>query len=313
MLSVAMCTYNGAKYVEEQLLSILKQKQPVDEIVVCDDGSKDDTINVVRNIATNHPEVTWNIQQNSPNLGVTKNFEKALSLCTGDIIFLSDQDDIWLPEKTKRLVNYLETYPEILLVFSDSYLIDSDGKSKSQYSLFDAVGLSQLREVWDAGMHFEIENVEQRLLGSTFAMRKEFVRDSIPFSLKEKRNHDGQLAMTAVINGCAGMLCEKLTKYRVHDNNTVGLKNNWVFNPQGTPSDNIGFMVEPRPVYPFFKNTPNKEFNKRVAFYEKRTSNYASVAGKILLCCSIFQYVKYYKQFWFRFFRNDLLYGIIAR
>jgi glycosyltransferase involved in cell wall biosynthesis len=93
-LSVAMCTYNGAQYIEKQLLSILNQELPINEIVICDDGSNDDTLEKVENIAANYQDVAWKILQNAPQLGVTKNFEKAITLCTGDIIFLSDQDDI---------------------------------------------------------------------------------------------------------------------------------------------------------------------------------------------------------------------------
>lgn len=89
-LSVAMCTYNGAKYVEKQLLSILQQDLKVNEIVVCDDGSIDETLMVVHRIANSHPEVVWKIHKNPSNLGVIGNFEKAIRLCSGDIIFLSD-------------------------------------------------------------------------------------------------------------------------------------------------------------------------------------------------------------------------------
>ena len=113
-ISIAICTYNGVRFVEEQILSILKQDLPVSEIVVCDDGSKDDTMTIVKNISYQYPEIKWNIQQNSSNIGVVKNFEKAIRLCTGDIIFLSDQDDIWYHNKTKVMVDYFVSHEYIL-------------------------------------------------------------------------------------------------------------------------------------------------------------------------------------------------------
>ena len=106
-ISIAICTYNGARFVEEQILSILKQDLPVSEIVVCDDGSKDDTMTIVKNISYQYPEIKWNIQQNSSNIGVVKNFEKAIRLCTGDIIFLSDQELILQKKELKVLLSLL--------------------------------------------------------------------------------------------------------------------------------------------------------------------------------------------------------------
>ena len=88
-VSVAMCTYNGHQYIKEQLLSILEQTIPIDEIIICDDGSKDATIQIIIEYMNAYPGVIKLIK-NSQNLGYTKNFEKAICLCSGDIIFLAD-------------------------------------------------------------------------------------------------------------------------------------------------------------------------------------------------------------------------------
>lgn len=308
-ISTAICTYNGEKYIEKQLKSIINQHLQVNEIVICDDISDDNTISIIKKIKENTPNISWKIIENTHRLGVRKNFEQAISLCSGDLIFLSDQDDIWLPHKTEHIVNYLKNNPQVNLVFTDAILIDENDNVKTQHSLFDATGLKSLKEVWDAGLQFEIENVEQRLLGSTFGIRKEFAFSCLPFSTKVSNYHDGQLAMNAVIQSCIGMLPEQLIKYRLHSNNTVGLKNNWVFGDNLQPNNFI-YLIEPRPVNLFFKQTNNMKFKKRVEFYQKRYNNYHSITGKLLLIFSLYQYIKYYNKYWWYFYSNDISYGI---
>src|ERR687885_1327551 len=97
-VSVAMCTYNGAAFLREQLQSLAAQARTPDELVVCDDASADATVRVVREFAAAAP-FPVRLTVNERNLGSTKNFERAISLCAGDLVALSDQDDLWLPAK----------------------------------------------------------------------------------------------------------------------------------------------------------------------------------------------------------------------
>src|SRR5215208_90703 len=99
---VAMCTYNGAQFVAEQLDSIAAQTRRPDELVVCDDGSDDATPEIIREFA-HRASFPLRFYVNETNLGSTRNFERAISLCEGDFIALADQDDVWLPEKLERL------------------------------------------------------------------------------------------------------------------------------------------------------------------------------------------------------------------
>ncbi|HEY2971172.1 MAG TPA: glycosyltransferase, partial [Pyrinomonadaceae bacterium] len=109
-ISVAMCTYNGAPYLREQLNSIAAQTRPPDELVVCDDVSADLTCEIVTSFAASvHFPVRLYV--NEQNLGSTKNFERAIGLCEGDIIARSDQDDVWLPEKLRRIEDCLQRNP----------------------------------------------------------------------------------------------------------------------------------------------------------------------------------------------------------
>lgn len=141
-VSVAMATYNGARFVREQLESFANQTVLPDEIVVGDDTSSDDTIAVIEEFARNAPFAV-RVQRNPENYGYTRNFCETIQRCTGDIIFLSDQDDFWLPDKVDRCVQALQQ-PGALLVTHDARLADGS------LNPTDMTMYSQLRAVGDA-------------------------------------------------------------------------------------------------------------------------------------------------------------------
>lgn len=307
--SVAVCTYNGAKYVEEQLISILNQELPVSEIVICDDGSKDDTLTIVQRIADNHPEVNWVVNQNSPNLGVTRNFEKAIRLCTGDIVFLADQDDVWHKNKTRIINNYFEANSDKNVVFTDANLIGGNGELLTMHSLFDSVLLLPYFYLWEDGLQFEILNVWYVATGATMAFRKSFVNQFLPFVEKKEFLHDYQIAVKACLNNSLGIIKERLIDYRQHSNNVIGVKrDSWVYSGEKTPSL-LAKVVEPHNINCFFR----KWENNRTTFYIKRYRNYHTVMGKVRLFLSLFSYLKFYKRSWLTFFASDLLYGVNAK
>lgn len=124
-ISVALATYNGRAYLGEQLASLAAQKRRPDELVICDDGSSDGTPDLLDEFARTAP-FRVRIYRNERNLGVLRNFEKALSLCEGDIVFLSDQDDVWLPEKISEVVEVFEKTPGALAVINDKLIVDEN-------------------------------------------------------------------------------------------------------------------------------------------------------------------------------------------
>ena len=132
-ISIAMATYNGAAHIQQQLESFLSQTYPPDEVVVCDDCSTDETIEILESFRESAP-FTVAIHRNEKNLGYTKNFEKALQNCSGELIFLSDQDDVWFPNKVERVTDVFLAHPDKLLVIHDGELVDenlvSHGASK---------------------------------------------------------------------------------------------------------------------------------------------------------------------------------------
>lgn len=125
LISIALCTYNGEKYLTEQLQSLVGQTHKHLEIVIVDDLSDDNSFNILESFKEKHPEKI-KLYRNDKNLGFTKNFEKAISLCSGKFIALCDQDDIWHPDKIKILYEEIENYT---LIYHDSFLIDAQSTS----------------------------------------------------------------------------------------------------------------------------------------------------------------------------------------
>src|SRR5918993_2278832 len=127
-VSVAMTTYNGGAYLTEQLNSIFAQTRLPDELIVCDDQSTDATRAILDEFAA-RGTVPMTVVVNDQRLGSNENFEKAIGLCTGDIIFLSDQDDVWRDNKVATIEREFERDPELGIVFTNGDLIDGAGLS----------------------------------------------------------------------------------------------------------------------------------------------------------------------------------------
>lgn len=221
MISVALCTYNGEKYITQQLESIANQSHPVDEIVVCDDRSTDNTIQLVDEFSKQHPEIKTTIIINETNIGVRLNFEKALNLCNGDIKFLSDQDDIWYPNKVETVVKYFNTNKNISVVFTNADLIDSENNPYSEYDLFDCVGLDDYGlQLCDDGYFLNIFLTNGRVYGTTMAIRNDVVCN---FNYPTKLYHDYIISIEAIINNSLGYIREPLMHYRIHKEQTSGI------------------------------------------------------------------------------------------
>src|SRR6266849_8380108 len=131
-VSVALCTYNGARYLTPQLASILSQTLSPDELVICDDGSEDGTLDLLRAFSQTARFAVRIFENQHARLGSTKNFEKAIELCTGDLIALADQDDVWRPHKLDHLCRSLGENPSAGYAFSDAELVSATGRGLGQ-------------------------------------------------------------------------------------------------------------------------------------------------------------------------------------
>jgi glycosyltransferase involved in cell wall biosynthesis len=218
-ISIALCTYNGAQFLQEQLESIASQTRVPDEMIVCDDISKDNTLEILKEFAS---KVSFpvNIFINEKNLGSTKNFEKAIGLCTGDIIFLSDQDDVWHPEKVEKIENQFFISPSTALVFTDAELVDENLKPLG-YSQWQSNGFNQKeQDYFTRGKFIEVLLKRNVVTGSTMAFRSEFKK--LIFPIPNDWVHDGWISLLIAFASDLNLISEPLIKYRQHHMQQVG-------------------------------------------------------------------------------------------
>lgn len=222
-ISVALCTYNGAAYLDIQLQSLLKQNQLPDELVVCDDASADDTAAILEQFAARAP-FPVRIILNPSRLGFNKNFEKALSLCTGELIFICDQDDAWFPEKIKTLSEYLTAHPETDLVFTNAHIADSNLNDTGRL-FWDTVRFTApIRERWRRGEAMEVLLDGNRVMGCTSALRRRFLDSFLPIPALPNYIYDGWMALVAAAKGTIDFYEKPLIWYRTHDKQQVGTR-----------------------------------------------------------------------------------------
>jgi glycosyltransferase involved in cell wall biosynthesis len=220
-VSVAICTYNGQKFVRAQLESIAGQSQPVDEIVICDDGSTDGTQDVVRSFAA-ASAVPVRFGVNASRLGVTKNFENAISRCTGDILFLSDQDDVWHPDKVRHVTARFAD-PAVGLVFSNARVVCED-LSPAGYSMWDSVWFTpDEREQVRAGRAVPVLLRHAIAAGSTLAFRAAYLPLVLPIP-DVPNSHDIWITLLIACVARLDPVDEPLVQYRLHASNTIGLR-----------------------------------------------------------------------------------------
>lgn len=221
-VSIALCTYNGEKFLINQLESFLRQTRLPDEIVVCDDRSTDASIQLIEKFSRT-ASFPVRIHVNEKNLGTTKNFEKAISLCTGDVIFLSDQDDVWLPEKIHLIKSEFEQNKNLGMVFTNAELVDEDLNSL-EHKLWDFTFPSDNQLRANNGKLFEVLLDHNVVTGATIAFRSSYreyfspIPTDIPYVI-----HDAWIALVITANAEVRMLSEPLIKYRRHSNQQLGI------------------------------------------------------------------------------------------
>jgi glycosyltransferase involved in cell wall biosynthesis len=216
-----MCTYNGQSFIAEQLESIAGQSLCPSELVICDDGSTDATVEIVRKFAITAPFKVRFIQNNE-NLGSRRNFEKSIRLCEGDLIALSDQDDIWHREKLARLSSALLADLTIGGVFSDAELIDEKGRPLDG-TLWKAVRFLPKRNDGQSGNDLkEILLKRDVVTGATLMFRESMRKVVLP--IDPSWVHDGWIAWMLALYSRLLPVSESLMKYRVHPSQQVGLK-----------------------------------------------------------------------------------------
>lgn len=213
-VSIALCTYNGEHFLEEQLETIATQTIPPFELVICDDASSDSTAEIIEHFAA-HAAFPVKLHFNDKNLGYLKNFEKAISLCTGDIIALCDQDDRWHADKLKTLLSAFSN-PKVGMVFSNAAMMDREGNLTGE-SLWDRHHFdSKLRHLFSQGNAYQFLYFKNVVSGCTMAFRRQWWPLIQPFPENTHIIHDGWIALMISLFAEIAIIDEPLINYRIH-------------------------------------------------------------------------------------------------
>jgi glycosyltransferase involved in cell wall biosynthesis len=204
-VSVCMAVYNGAEFLMPQVESILGQLQPIDELLIVDDASQDSSPSILCRIRD--PRVQ--VHRNARNLGVLATVERSLKLAGGGIVFLSDQDDVWLSGKVEKVISVFLKNPEVTLVATDATLIDENG-TRIADSFYARRGR------FSSGLLHNL--VKNKYLGCTLAFRRRMLEYFLPIPA-DVPMHDMWFGLLNSVYGMTYFVNEPLTAYRRHDRN----------------------------------------------------------------------------------------------
>jgi glycosyltransferase involved in cell wall biosynthesis len=221
-ISIAMTSYNGERFIGEQLESFSRQLYLPDELVITDDGSTDGTIAIIERFARNAP-FSVELHRNRENLGWAKNFEKAINLCSGDFIFLSDQDDVWLPEKILRVMRMFENRPNVQVIINDAIVADES--------------LTSFGRTHRSNIDFVTRSSSNFYAGCCSAHRKSWHDLSLP--IPSDLPHDYWINGLAMELGCAYPMTDALQYYRRHATTST----EWVLSDPRGISPRLGLSI----------------------------------------------------------------------
>ena len=206
-VSVAMATYNGEKYIKEQIETILNNLDDKDELVISDDGSSDMTIEIINKINDKRIKLL-----EGPRKGLKKNFENAIKNTTGDVIFLSDQDDIWMENKVEKVLECFNNNNYILIQHDAVVVGENDKVIYESFAEHRKVKTGVIKNLIKNSYH-----------GCCIAFRKELIKEILPIP-DNVYLHDEWIGIVAELNGKTYFLDEKLIKYRRQSENTSSFK-----------------------------------------------------------------------------------------
>jgi glycosyltransferase involved in cell wall biosynthesis len=282
-VSVAMCTYNGARHIQEQLDSIAAQTRLPDELVICDDISSDSTVDIVKSFMS---KVSFPVRLyiNEENLKVWKNREKSISLCTGDVILLCDWDDVWKPNKIEKIAMAFAENPGAGYVFSNADLVN-ESLVPLGCTLWESKGFNSLiKEYSHPDDQVRILLKQSPAWGATLALRssiKNIVLPISPFYFME----DSWIVLLASCAGFYGIpLSDSLLYYRQHTAQSVGGRRN-------TLSQKIQIARNPKEVESFkrqvqglldakshlllMQNTFNKDISRELNLIQEKADHFS--------------------------------------
>ncbi len=215
-VSVAVATYNGEKYIEEQLKSIMEQSRAVDQVIITDDGSTDKTVEICKAFIEKNSLSNWKVFVNEENKGYCLNFYGAIEKCNGDVIFLSDQDDRWKLKKVEKMLSCLDENPDISVLSCRYDVIDGEGE------IIEASGIPYLGTVFDSSVEYLSADSFigcSYIRGFAMCFKKELKEYLKPIDLKSMLSHDWYICLLGTLKGKTAVLNTKLNDYRYHYSN----------------------------------------------------------------------------------------------
>ncbi|MGI4849117.1 MAG: glycosyltransferase family 2 protein [Janthinobacterium lividum] len=223
---IALCTYNGARFLAAQLDSIKRQTCPIAEMVIHDDGSSDGSWELLEQWAAQAP-FPVHLQRHGRQLGAAKNFETALAALHTDLIFLCDQDDVWMPDKLQRLCDRFAAEQDLMLIHTNAILLDANGVAMKR-TLFDALELQATEKNFiNNGQAHTALRRRNLVTGATTAFRRRLLDHALPFPTHVL--HDEWLGVVACMMGKLALLPEPTMFYRQHEGNLVGAPRRYRF------------------------------------------------------------------------------------
>jgi hypothetical protein len=221
-MSVALCTYNGADFLPAQLASIAAQTRLPDELIICDDASTDDTRTLLESFAKT-ASIPVSLHFSDQNTGSVKNFERAIGLCTGDIIALSDQDDVWRNDKLELIDQVFQQNTATGLFFSDAEIVD-ENLNPLQRRIWEAVGFdAHKQKLIRSGRSLDVLINGWTVTGATMAFRSAYVKLALPVPTNIAMIHDGWIALTIAAVADVAFIEQPLIKYRQHERQQIGV------------------------------------------------------------------------------------------
>lgn len=258
LISISLCTFNGARFLREQLDTLVNQDYDHKEIIAVDDASTDGTLAILNEYATKYPFI--HIHQNEQNLGFRRSFEKAIRLSKGDFIALSDQDDLWMPEK---LSDMRAQIGEHQLIYHDSVFIKENGQSLNK-KMSDVINMY-------SGDSFKPFLFFNSVSGHACMFKNSLVPYILP--LPASVYHDHWIAYVAANVGTIGYVPKTLVKYRQHEKTSTNI----LKLSKRKPIDHVSGKGKILSTLAGFEAMSNFKFNKEpdflhrlVQFYRKR-------------------------------------------
>lgn len=221
-ISIAMTTYNGEKYIEKQLRSIFEQTLQPKEIIICDDCSRDQTVEIIRSIVAEYK--AWDcvhLVENQQNMGYIENFRQAIRMTSGDYVFLADQDDVWYPHKLEKVLKVMEeTGAEAICTGFD--LIDANGSLIEDTERFKMSPFIRNAQLGLTQISFHRLAFRNYVPGCTYCCKRQVAKAFVEIE-SQILPHDYQIMLVGAALGRVYYLNEKLIGYRLHGNNTIGM------------------------------------------------------------------------------------------